>query len=105
WDRANAVDSGTFVVATVIGPGLGGALVALLGARYAVLVPAVALLAGAALIVGVPVPESEAPTTPLLRDAWGALAYVLRNQALRTIAITVTLYNLSFGIAHVDLSV
>src|SRR5439155_14454987 len=105
WDRANAVDSGTFVVATVIGPGLGGALVALLGARYAILVPAVALLAGAALIVGVPVPQSEATTTPLLRDAWDALAYVLHNLALRTILITVTIYNLSFGIVSVALPV
>jgi predicted MFS family arabinose efflux permease len=105
WDRANAVDSGGWVVATVVGPGLAGAMVAVVGAVYALLVPAAALIAGAALLVGVSVPRSPTPTAPLLRDAWAGLAYVVRNADLRMLAICVSILNLGFGMVSVALPV
>lgn len=105
WDRVNAIDSGTYLVATVMGPGLGGAAVALLGATRALLAPAAALFGAAILLTGLVVPEFVRPTTPMLRDAWDGLAYVMRNRALRMLAIMISVFNLGGGALTVALPV
>jgi predicted MFS family arabinose efflux permease len=97
WDRVNAVDSGAYLVATVLGPGLGGAIVAIFGATRALLVPAGLLVVGAALLPGVPVPRVAPPTTPILRDAWEGLLYVVRNRTLRMLAVMVSIFNVGGG--------
>jgi predicted MFS family arabinose efflux permease len=106
WDRANAVDSGGYVVATIVGPGLGGAIVALAGPTAALLVPAIIWLAAAVLLTGMRVPHStNASSDSMLRDAWSGLLYVLRNRGLRALAVTLAIFNMGFGFITVALPV
>lgn len=106
WDRANAVDSGGYVVATIIGPGLGGAIVAVVGATWALAVPAGLSFAAGALLVGMRLPSTaaEAPGR-MLRDAWEGLLYVVRNPALRALAVAVSVFNVGNGAVTVALPV
>ena len=53
WDRSNALDSSTFVVAQVLGPIVAGLGVALVGVRWALLVPVALYVISAAALVGV----------------------------------------------------
>jgi len=105
WDRVNAVDSGTYLVAMVVGPGTAGLLVAVVGPTWALLGPAAGLAAGAALLPGVRIPASPKPTTPMLRDAWEGLVYVVRNRALRMLAVMISVFNLAGGAMTVGLPV
>jgi predicted MFS family arabinose efflux permease len=106
WDRANGLDSGAFVVATVVGPGLAGVIVALAGTTVALVVPAVTWAAAALLLVGLhlPVPENASRGT-VLGDAWSGLLYVLRNRGLRGLAVTLAVYNMGQGCITVALPV
>jgi MFS family permease len=73
WERANAVDSNGYVVASIFGPALAGALVALGGGELALI--ATGALSGLAAISLVPLrdPETNTDTTGnLLRDASAA---------------------------------
>lgn len=108
WDRANAVDSGGYVVAAIMGPGLAGLSVAALGPTRGLLVPA-GLLAGAAvLLAGVRLPAAreagEAPV-PLLRDAGRAVRYVWGHPTLRMLAVTISIFNLGWGMESVGIPV
>ncbi|HZS16183.1 MAG TPA: MFS transporter [Candidatus Dormibacteraeota bacterium] len=106
WDRANASDSGAFVVATVVGPGLAGVIVALAGTTYALLVPAAIWACAAALLAGMHIaPPATAPRGTVLRDAWSGLLYVLRNRGLRALAVTLSVYNMGQGVITVALPV
>ena len=102
WDRSNAADSGSNVVATVLGPGVAGVAVALVGPRMALLLPAIVMLAAAVLLIRFVVPSTgSGPTGPLLADAWAAIAYVWRNRVLRMLAGTMTVFNAGGGILTV----
>jgi MFS family permease len=106
WDRANAIDSGGYVVATVVGPGLAGAIVALVGPTTALVVPAIIYLGGAVLLAGMRIPHtSNASSDSMLRDAWSGLVYVLRNRGLRALAVTLAVYNMGTGFIAVALPV
>jgi MFS family permease len=106
WDRANAVDSGGYVVATVVGPGLGGAIVALVGATWALAVPAALSFAAGALILPMRLPvTATAATGSILRDARDGLLYVVRNRGLRALAVTVSVFNIAGGVLTVGLPV
>lgn len=106
WDRANAADSGAFVVATVVGPGLAGVIVALIGTTRALLVPAAVWAAAAALLAGMHIPVPERPDRgTVLGDAAGGLLYVLRNRGLRALAVTLSVYNMGQGVISVALPV
>jgi predicted MFS family arabinose efflux permease len=100
------MDSGAFVVATVIGPGLAGVIVAVIGTAYALLVPAAIWAAAALLLVGthVPIPENASKGT-VLGDAWNGLLYVLRNRGLRALAVTLSIFNMGQGSITVALPV
>ncbi|HVB06122.1 MAG TPA: MFS transporter [Acidimicrobiales bacterium] len=99
WDRSNAVDSGCFVVATVLGPAVAGVAVAVIGARAALVLPAVLLFVGALGLARVPAP----PFHPLpheqglLADAGAAIRYVFSNRVLRMLAGTMTVFNFAGG--------
>jgi predicted MFS family arabinose efflux permease len=98
WDRANAVDSGGYVAAVVVGPGLAGTLVALVGTTWALLVPAALSLAAAAMVLGMSVPApARMSSETILRSARAGLAYVLRNPGLRALAVTIAVFNLANG--------
>jgi predicted MFS family arabinose efflux permease len=100
WDRANAADSGAFVVATVVGPGLAGVIVAVASTTWALLAPAAVSLGAAALLLGTHVRAPEtASRGSVLGDAWSGLLYVLRNRGLRALAVALSVYNMGAGAA------
>jgi predicted MFS family arabinose efflux permease len=102
WDRSNAADSGTNVIATVLGPGVAGVAVALVGPRVALLLPAIVMLLAALLLIGFVVPDAfPATTVPVLTDARAAMSYVWRNRILRMLAGTMTVFNACSGILTV----
>lgn len=106
WDRANALDSGRYVVAAVLGPPLAGGVVALRGAAAGLCATAAVLVVGAALLVGLRVPTvPQRPRGRLAADAWAGLRYVLGNHALRWLAVTVSVFNVGGGILYVALPV
>jgi MFS family permease len=102
WDRSNAADSGVFVVANVLGPGVAGVAVAVVGPRAALLLPAIVMLVAAVLLIGFVAPESRpAATVSLLADARAAIGYVWQNRVLRMLSGTVTLFNVCGGVLTV----
>jgi MFS family permease len=103
WDRANAVDSGRFVVSTVAGPALGGALVAATGGSIAVAATGGCFVAAAAALVGMEEPAPGKPRAGLLRDSLAGLVYVWRNRSLRGLAVTLSVFNMGFGILTISL--
>jgi MFS family permease len=106
WDRANAVDSGSFAVATVVGSALAGFFVAWFGGTGAFLITAGVFVLSGVVIFGVRDPQVKAAShEPLLRSAWQSLAYVWRNPTLRGIIYTCWTSNIPFGILAVALPV
>jgi MFS family permease len=104
WDRANALDSGGFVVAMVIGPAIAGATVALFGGAAGLLATA-AIFALATLVVSrVPEPAVvQGGTRGLLGDAADGFRYVVRSPSLRGLAICLSIANVGNGIFVVAL--
>ncbi|GAA0453046.1 MFS transporter [Streptomyces sp. NPDC046215] len=75
--------------AQVAGPGLGGALVQILGAPFALLADAVGYLVSALFLRGIrtrEAPPEPTPGTPLRSQVAEGLAFVLRHPVLRVIA-------------------
>lgn len=106
WDRANAVDSGSAALATVVGPALAGFFVGWVGGEGAFLLTAGVYIAAALVLIGVREPVTEpVPHEPLVRAAWRSLTYVLRNPSLRGLAVALWMANIPFGILTVALPV
>ena len=104
WDRANAIDSGSQALATVIGPALAGLLIAAVGGTGAFLLAGVLLALAAASLYGFDdPPTAHGAPQPLLRSAWQALIYVLKHRTLRGILLTLFSSNLGFGTMIVGL--
>ncbi len=102
WDRTNAADSGSAVIATVLGPGIAGVAVALVGPRVALLLPAIVMLVAALLLIGFVVPDVRSgATASVFSDARAAIGYVWRNRVLRMLAGTMTVFNACGGILTV----
>jgi predicted MFS family arabinose efflux permease len=81
--------------------------VAVIGARAALVIPAVLLLAGAVGLVRVPAPAFTpvAEDRTVIGDAWGAIRYVFRNRVLRMLAGTMTVFNVAGGTMTVAIPV
>ncbi|HVR88576.1 MAG TPA: MFS transporter [Candidatus Limnocylindria bacterium] len=106
WDRANAVDSMGYMVTTVLGPPLAGAIVAFSSAEAAIGTTAVMFVAGALALAGVQdVPNTHERTGRLLVEARDGLSYVLRHTTLRGLALGMSVVNLGQGILLVALPV
>ncbi len=102
WERVNAVDSNGYVAATIVGPPIAAALVALLGGPTALLVIGVAFGIAAAILVGVPEPVAPtASTGRVFADAWAGLRYTWRNSTLRGLGFAITLGNLAHGMTSI----
>jgi MFS family permease len=106
WERANAVDSGAFVVAGIAGPGVAGLVFGTAGALPALLATAALYLLGVVLLHGMPEPAVErAPQHSLAGDALAGLGYVARHRELRGLAVVTALCNVAFGIVTVGMPV
>jgi MFS family permease len=102
WERANAVDSNGYVVATLLGPPIAGAIVQIVGGAQALLVVAALLLVAAVVLIGIPDPSSDAPSSGrLLVDAWRGLVYTMRNPTLRGLGLSISTLNLAGGMTTI----
>jgi MFS family permease len=106
WERANAVDSGAYVVAAIAGPAVAGLLIGVVGAQAALLATAALYLAGLVLLLGMTEPELERmATASLASDALAGLRYVVRHRELRGLAVATAVSNIAFGIISVGMPV
>src|SRR5665213_385100 len=106
WDRSNAVDSGSYVVATVFGPTLAGISVAIVGPRWALMLPAVVMAVSALMMTLVTAPPMAADISgTVLQSALAAVRYVWGNRVLRMLAGTITVFNFGGGALSIALPV
>jgi MFS family permease len=102
WERANAIDSNGYVVATIIGPPLAASLVAIVGGQLALLVTAVGFGAAALALSGVPDPETTVSSTGrILRDALDGVHYAWNNRTIRGLAFSISSLNIAGGITTI----
>ena len=102
WERINAVDSMGYVVATIVGPPVAGALVALVGGPAALIAIGAVFAVAALVLVGIPDPQTDvASTGRLLLDAWQGLVYTWRNPTLRALGFSISALNLAGGIVTI----
>ena len=106
WDRGNAADSVCYGVANIAGPGLAGALIAIIGTEAALAGAAVGYAAGAVVLQRVGEPARTGDVSGrILVEAWRGLCYVVANRTLRWIAISFSTLNVGWGIVVVALPV
>ncbi|MDQ6858505.1 MAG: MFS transporter [Chloroflexota bacterium] len=106
WDRANAVDSMFYMITTVLGPPLAGAIVAFYSAEAAIAATAVVFVIGAIALLGVRDAQARrADQASLLTEARAGVAYVLGHRSLRGLAVGMSVVNLGQGILIVGLPV
>jgi MFS family permease len=102
WERVNAVDSNGYVAATIVGPPIAATLVAVLGGPTALLIIGASFGVAAAILLGVPEPDSPtASTGRVFADAWAGLQYTWRNSTLRGLGFAITLGNLAHGMTSI----
>ena len=106
WERANALDSSGHVFATLVGAPLGGAMVGWLGGEWALATASAIFVAAAVVILRLPDPFIATETHGrIFRNAWLGLRYVARNATLRSLALTLSITNLGWGILEIALPV
>ena len=102
WERANALDSNGYVVATIFGPPFAASLVAFGGGPLALLVIAWCSALTAISMIGVHDPPTEVTATgTLLSDARAGVVYVWRNRTLRGLGVSVSVLNLAGGMTTI----
>jgi len=106
WERANALDSSGHVLASLVGAPVAGALVGWVGGEWALAAAAVVFVMAAIVMLRLPDPATAGATHgPVFRNAWLGLRYVARHPTLRGLALTLSTYNMSFGILEIALPV
>src|SRR5207248_2956280 len=106
WERANALDSSGHVFSTLVGAPVAGALIGLVGPEWALAAASAIFVAAAAVMLRLPEPTSGAGRSgSLIRNAWLGLEYVVRNATLRGLALTLSSFNLSWGILTIAVPV
>lgn len=102
WERANAIDSNAFVIASLFGPPIAGALVGFLGGPPTLIAIGVLFAIAASVVAGLRDPLPDTSTTGrLLLDAWQGLLYVIRNPTLRGLAASLSTVNFGGGITYI----
>ena len=98
WERASALDSNGYVVATILGPPLAAALVGVVGGPATLIVIGLAYGVAAAGMIGIPDPKTETVSTGrLLLDAWRGVQYAWGNRTIRGLGLSVSVLNLYAG--------
>lgn len=106
WERANAIDSNGYAVASIFAPAAAGALVAAIHGEGALLITAGVFLVAAVVTTRTPDPSTRLTSgPPLLRAAWDGLAHVARHQTLRGLALGVSVGNVGHGIFFISIPV
>ncbi|HEY1710554.1 MAG TPA: MFS transporter [Rhizomicrobium sp.] len=98
-DRANALDTAIYAVTDVIGPGLAGLLIGFFHASVALIVIAVFYGSAAFCISRVRrLPRLRPPNASFLRETLDGIVVVVRQPTLRGLAISYSLYQVSWGV-------
>ncbi len=105
WERANAVDSNGYVVSSIFGPAIAGALVATVGSLWALALTSAFYAIAAVITVPLRDPLGRVPHGGLLSDAWAGLVYTWRNRTLRGLGISVSTANIANGLFYIGLPV
>jgi MFS family permease len=106
WERANALDSSGHVIAQLVGAPLAGVLVSVAGPEWAIASCGAVFAAAAVVMLRLPEPSTTAVTEgSILLNAWRGLQYVVRNATLRGLALTISTFNLSWGILYIAIPV
>jgi predicted MFS family arabinose efflux permease len=106
WERANALDSSGHVIAQLVGAPLAGVLVSVVGPEWAIASCGAVFAAAAVVMLRLPEPSTTAVTEgSILLNAWRGLQYVVRNATLRGLALTISTFNLSWGILYIAIPV
>jgi MFS family permease len=102
WERANAVDSTGYVIASVIGPPLAATIVSFWGGPVAFIVIGITFGLAALVIARFPEPSMETASTGRLTvDAWQGLIYTWRNPTLRALGFSISALNMVGGVLMV----
>jgi MFS family permease len=106
WERANALDSVAFLVSSLVGAPLAGTAVSWLGPEWALGIVGVFFAIAAVAILQFRDPsERSSRTESIFMQAWQGLMYVLRNPTLRGLALTLSTYNISWGMLEIGVPV
>ncbi|MEK6208023.1 MAG: MFS transporter [Chloroflexota bacterium] len=105
WERANAIDSNGYVVSSIFGPAIAGALVATVGSLWALALTAGLYAVAAVITVPLRDPLGRVPHGGLMSDAWAGLVYTWRNASLRGLGISVSTANIGNGLFFIGLPV
>jgi MFS family permease len=105
WERANAIDSNGYVVSSIFGPAIAGALVATVGSLWALALTSAFYVIAAIITVPLRDPLGRVPHGGLLSDAWAGLVYTWRNETLRGLGISVSTANIANGLFYIGLPV
>jgi MFS family permease len=102
WERVNAVDSNGYVLASILGPPIAAALVAVFGGPTALIVIGLSFGLAAIALVGAPDPNTDTATSGgLMRDAWEGLRYTWGNRSLRGLGFSISTLNLASGMTTI----
>jgi MFS family permease len=105
WERANAIDSNGYVVSSIFGPAIAGALVATVGSLWALALTAAVYAIAAVITVPLRDPIARVAHGGLMSDAWAGLVYTWRNASLRGLGISVSTANVANGLFFIGLPV
>jgi len=97
WERANALDSSSSVLAAVIGAPLAGVLVGLAGGEWALAATATLFLFAGLAMVGIRDPAVKQRGAGVVAEARSALVYVFRNRTLVGLALTFFAFSVGWG--------
>lgn len=103
-DRANALDTSSYALISVAGPAIAGVLFGFAGAQATLLAVAFLYLAGTASLVPLVRRTSDSGggggTAPgsLMQSALQGVMYVVRSPSLRGLAVSYSLFQVSWGI-------
>lgn len=98
WERASAVDSNGYVVASILGPPVAAALVGLVGGPVTLIAIGLSYGVAAIAMIGIPDPKTETTSTGrLLLDAWQGVLYAWRNRTIRGLGLSISVLNLYGG--------
>lgn len=101
-DRANALDTAIWAVVDVVGPAIAGVIVALHGPEAALSMIAIAYGAAAVCLARVPLlPGLASKQTSFLRQTIEGVQIVARQPTLRGLAISYSLYQITWGALYV----
>jgi predicted MFS family arabinose efflux permease len=105
WERANAFDSTSYVLASLVGAPVAGVIVAAAGGEWALAAAGALFVVSAAAMLTVQDPGPRRTDSHVLSDAWAGLVYVVRNRTLAGIALSLSLWGIGWGILTIAVPV